>query len=106
MADNLILDDQPEQFRTVLRVEAPALDIQHRDEFAQAFNSLLNSDHERIVVDLQKIDRIFSLFIGSLVDLHQRSNEVGKRLQILVSPGVHETFKRMNLLEALDIDTP
>lgn len=106
MADDFILEDQPQQFRMVLRVDAPALDLDHRDEFAQAFNALLRSDHERIVVDLQKIDRIFSLFIGSLVDLHQRSDELGKRLQIIVSPEVRETFKRMNLLEALDIDTP
>ena len=66
----------------------------------------LRSSDGDAVVDLQKIGRIFSLFIGSLVDLKQRADEKGKRLQIVVNPEVRKTFKRMNLLDTLDIDTP
>jgi anti-anti-sigma regulatory factor len=103
MPDDFIVEDLPDERSTLLRIETSSLDLGQRDEVARAFDSLLDSRHHRLVVDLRKIGRIFSLFIGSLVDLKQRSEQRNKRLVILVNPQVRETLERMNLAETLDI---
>jgi anti-anti-sigma regulatory factor len=88
---------------TVLRVLGPRLEIGSRDEFSRACDGLLSAETGKVAVDLTQVDRIFSLFIGTMVDLHVRAERVGKRLSIMASDPVYDSLARMGLEKTLDL---
>ena len=87
----------------VLRVPGPRLEITQRESFAEACSRGLASPAAKLVVDLSQVDRIFSLFIGTIVDLHVRAERAGKSLTLLASPAVRESLGRMGLEKTLDL---
>jgi len=88
---------------TVLKMQGQRLEITQRESFGEACDRLLAAETEKIVIDLSDLDRIFSLFIGSLVDLHVRAERSGKRLSVIASEAVRESLGRMGLEKTLDI---
>ena len=104
-AHNFVVEELPDQKQVRLRILTPRMDVGHRQAFAEACESLLASRHKSLILDLSGLPRIFSLFIGSLVDLTQRAEAADKRLEIHVTAGVRNTLERMNLGETLTLET-
>ena len=87
----------------VLRVPGPRLEITGREEFTAACARLLAEPAKKVVVDISAVEGIFSLFIGTLVDVHVRAERAGKRLSVMVSDPVRESLERMGLEGTLDL---
>ena len=79
------------------------LRFDHRAEFKSALKSLLLSDRSKVVIDLSSTKRMFSVFLGTLVDLQQSLEDHGKTLTILCSPRLLKLFKQANLDKILTI---
>jgi len=97
------VDRLPERDLAVLRVFTPEVGMDHKDLFKALTEELLASPQSKLVVDLSKTRRIFSLFIGSLVDLHQRAGKESKTLTILAPKSIYEILQKMNLGDVLDV---
>jgi anti-anti-sigma regulatory factor len=103
VADDFRVEMLTDRGIAVLRVPGPRLEIAQRESFARGCDALLASGAAKVVVDLSHVDRIFSLFAGTIIDLHVRAERTGKSLSVLASPPVRESFERMGLGESLDI---
>ncbi len=103
MAEEFIVEELADRGISVLRVRPGRLEITQRAAFGEACDRLLSSTSERLVVDLSATDRIFSLFIGAMVDLHVRAERVQKRLTILAGGPVLESLQKMGLEKTLDL---
>jgi anti-anti-sigma factor len=79
------------------------LRFEHRTQFKTASKSLLTSDRSKIVIDLSNAKRVFSMFLGSMVDLQQSLKEHGKTMAILCSPRVMKLFEQANLDKLLTL---
>ena len=55
---------------------------EHLDEFCDAARSLLSEPEKELVVDLSKVDFMFSSFIGVLGNLSQDCHNIGKTLVV------------------------
>jgi len=104
MVDELFrVETVEERGITVLRALSQRLDITQRGSFSEGCDRLLAAETAKIVVDLSDLDRIFSLFIGTLVDLHVRAERAGKHLTVIASDAVRESLGRMGLEKTMDI---
>ena len=103
MAEELRVDTLADRGISVLRVPGPRLEITQRESFARGCDALLASGAAKVVVDLSHVDRIFSLFAGTIIDLQVRAERAGKSLSVLASPQVRDSFERMGLGRMLDI---
>ena len=97
------LEVRKEKDLAVLRVLPRELDFAQRLAFGEACGELLDSEARRLVVDLTRIERIFSVFVGTLADLALRAEDTGKSLTILARPAVAEVFQRVNLASPLNV---
>ena len=103
MADEFVVEELSDRGMSVLKVRARRLEITQRAAFGEACDRLLASTSDRLVVDLSGTDRIFSLFIGAMVDLHVRAERVGKHLSIVAGGPVLESLRTMGLEKTLDL---
>lgn len=97
-----ITQEIPERDLAVLRVSGE-MEFEQRKDFVEAFDGLLESDCDKIVVDLTRIQRLFSIYLGTLVDFQQRSDKAGKTFSILAGQRLHTLFEKAKLLEVLTI---
>ena len=87
----------------VLKVRVRRLGLPMREEFLAATSELLARPEVKLIVDVSGLSRIFSLFIGALVDLNMRAQQAGKSLAVLTSPGVADQLRGMSLDQNMDI---
>ncbi len=87
----------------VLKVRARRLELRMREEFLAAMAELLARPETKLLVEILNLSRIFSLFIGALVDLNMRAQQAGKSLTVLAAPGVVKQLREMSLDRNMDI---
>ena len=92
-----------EQGLAILKVRARRLELRMREDFLRQTEELLDRPEEGLAVDLSGLPRIFSLFIGALVDLNMRVQRAGKTLAVFVSPAVAGQLRRMSLDQNMDV---
>lgn len=100
--EGLKVEELPDRQLAVLRVQGE-LEIHNRKVFKEASQALVDAPYERLVLDLTGVTRLFSMYIGSVADLHQRSVDAGKSLTILVTAPVLRIFEQTNLNEVLNL---
>lgn len=92
-----------EQGQALLKVRVRRLELRMREDFLRSANELLDRPEAALAVDLSGLPRIFSLFIGALVDLNMRAQRAGKTLTLFVSPGVARQLREMSLDHNMDV---
>jgi len=92
----------PERNLTVLKVNS-ALTMEDKTEFSESCRTLLDCDESNIVVDLVKLDNIFSLFYGSIADLHFEAEKKGKVLTVLCNDNLAQRFDQTSFNKFLRI---
>ncbi len=97
-----IIDEVKERGISVMRVFGD-LDFEHRKDFAHHIDKLLSSENKKIVIDLTETARIFSIYIGTLVDVNQQAISQDKSLTILVSKKQKEFFEKLDMNSLLNI---
>lgn len=90
------LNSIPERGIAMLRVTGD-LNMQQRKEFVFNLEQLLACPEKKLVVDLTRIERLFSIYLGTLVDVKQRAEKDGKVFSILATKKVAQLFSQANL---------
>lgn len=102
MNTNFNIQEIPEREIAVLRVTGD-LDFEKRKNFSESAEQLLKTSQPKIVIDLTAITRIFSVYLGTIVDIHQRSEKEGKALSVLANKKLSELFKQANIDSIINI---
>lgn len=74
------------------------------EEFRGACRALLESDAPELTVDLGAARRISSANMSYLVTLHYDARDRGKRLTVLISDALMDTFRRTHLVDLVGMD--
>jgi anti-anti-sigma factor len=83
MAIQWAVQEAPERDLAVLRV-AGEMDFEARAEFHKALQDLMAKSRNKIVVDLSRISRMSSVFIGTLIDFGGTARTTGKILSVIM----------------------
>ena len=92
-----------EEDLAVLKVRPRRLELPMRENFVAATAELLERPEARLAVDISNLSRIYSLFIGALVELDLRAKQAGKSLTLIVSAGVAGQLRKMSLDQNMNI---
>lgn len=87
----------------VLRVLTHELEFPMRMPFSLACRQLAETGCKHLVVDLTRVQRLISVFIGSLADLGLRAIDAEESLTILARPRVVEALRMVNLHKPLNV---
>ena len=98
------LTTSPETGTAVLEVTTEALGMPDRAEFLAGCQDLMASDQKRLVLDLHSVRRIFSMFMGTIVDLSDRARRNGQSLTVKASPPAADLMRSVLGTRFLDID--
>ncbi len=88
----------------VLKVES-VLDFEVRSDFQQAMTELFAADAGKLVIDLSRITRMFSLFIGTLIDHGNAARAAGRSLTVILPVQMAKTCREAGLDKAVTIVT-
>lgn len=94
----------PEIETALLEVTRTSLEMTDREEFLAGCRALLASGQKHLVIDLRGLTRVFSVFVGTVVDLHARAGAEGRSLKVIASEEVARLFRSVSGGQALDID--
>lgn len=89
----------------VLQVTRDVLELSDREAFMAGCRELLASDAGRLVIDLRDLRRVFSVFVGTVMDVNVHVREEGRKLVVLASEAVSEVFGAVGVNAELDIRT-
>jgi anti-anti-sigma regulatory factor len=79
------------------------LTLEDRDEFSFNGEILLSSDQEKLALDLTGVNQLFSLYVGSIVDLAKRAKESGKSFTVVAKGKVLLILQQANLSELANL---
>lgn len=77
----------------VLQVMSDTLALSDRDDFLKACGELLKSEKKNLVIDMRGLRRIFSIFLGTVLDVNARAGKEGRRLTVMTSEDVAKLFR-------------
>ncbi len=90
----------------MLRVVTDVLELSQRQDFLMGCQRLLASEMEWLIVDMRGLRRIFSIFVGTVMDVNARVRGEGRRLTIIASEDVGKLFRTLVGPETLEICQP
>jgi hypothetical protein len=90
----------------VLQMMTDTLELSHRAEFLAACARLLETARGRLVIDLRGLRRIFSIFVGTVMDVNAKVRGEGRRLTVIATPEVEKLFRTVVGPESLEICNP
>jgi hypothetical protein len=96
----------PEKDMAVLSVVTDTLDIGQRGEFLTACAELLATDMKWLAVDMRGLRSIFSVFIGSVMDVNTQVRSQERRFTIIASEHLTQMFRSVVGADALEICQP
>ena len=67
----------------ILRVQGE-LDFDVRSSFQENLSELIHADQQKLVVDLGKIQRMSSVYIGTMIDYANKASSEGKTLSCMM----------------------
>lgn len=87
-----------------LEVRVDLLGMADRDEFMAGCRALLASGRKRLVLDLRGVRRMFSIFLGTIIDIGERAHANGQALTVRVPEQVARLLRSVLGDRTLDID--
>ena len=92
--------------RAVLEILAEDLDLGNRDEFLEGCRRLLEAGQPHLIIDMHGLQRLFSIFIGTVMDVNVKARLEGRRLTVVASDGVTRLFRTVVGPESLEVCPP
>ncbi len=102
--DFLAVTEIPEKGMAVLEIRRDSVEMAEWDQFVKSCNKLLATGQGHLVLDLRRLRRVLSLFIGEALQLNSRAEGAGRRFTVLAAGHVGEVFRTLlgsNLLEMI-----
>jgi hypothetical protein len=90
----------------VLQVVCDALTLDCRDEFLGACAGLIRSGCGSLVIDLRNLRRVFSIYVGTIMDVNARAQRDGRSLTVVAGPELTKMFRSVVGPETLRICEP
>jgi len=90
----------------VLSIASEQLELDQRAEFLGACQQLLDSRMPWLVIDMRGLRRIFSIFVGTVMDVNSRARGEGRRLTVIAREDVGKLFRAVVGPEVLEICQP
>jgi len=81
----------------------PELRLEMRDDFARMMREAVGAGSGCITLDLTRLERIFSLFFGLILDGVWNAREHKREVRIVLSPEMHEHFVNMGVQNAAEL---
>ena len=104
MADDLCnVTTFAEKGLAVLRMSRDSLELSDREAFLAACRQLLDTDQPRLVIDLRGLRRIFSIFVGTIMDVNARARKEDRHLALMASGEITKLFRTVVGSEVLEI---
>jgi hypothetical protein len=90
-----LLEVSSDQARSeaVLRVLADEISLSDRDAFMRGCQQLLDTGCSKLVIDFGGLDRVFSIFVGTVMDVNARAHGEGRELEVVAGEGVTRLFR-------------
>jgi hypothetical protein len=106
LAGNFLkLSEDPGRDMAVLEVMRDSIEMSDWEAFIAAGRKLLASGRAHLVLDLRRLHRVLSLFIGEAVRLKGLADEAGKRFTVLAAGQVGDVFKTILGADILEMIT-
>jgi anti-anti-sigma regulatory factor len=86
------LDEMPDRGIAVLRVRGE-LTVENRRAFVALAEKLLACEQPKLVIDLSRLQRVFSMFIGTFIDLDQQARAQGQSLSFMMTQTVADMVR-------------
>ncbi len=103
--DFLALTELPEKGMAVLEISRDSVEMADWDRFVKSCARLLDSKQKHLILDLRKLHRVLSVFIGEALQLGSRAESNGRRFTVLASGQVGEVFRTLLGNDLLEIVT-
>jgi len=87
----------------VLEVASDTLALSDRDEFLKACGELLDTGRKHVIIDMRGLRRIFSIFLGTVLDVNVKVGKAGGRLTVMASEEVTKLFRTVAGPEILEV---
>jgi anti-anti-sigma regulatory factor len=97
-----VFKELPDRGLALLRVQGE-MGFEERKAFVGHCEGLLESSQARLALDLSRVGRLFSVYLGTVADLSERAKQAGKALSVLVNKRQLEMFRQANLDQLLDL---
>ena len=98
----MTVKEVPDRGLAVLRVIGE-LPFEKRKDFTAAAEQLLACEQQKLVIDLTRVIHLFSVYLGTIGDVHKRAIEAGKTLTVLVTRRIEEMFGQVGLDSVLTL---
>lgn len=93
----------PEKDLAVLQVLRDSLEMSDREAFLAGCRELLATGQHNLLIDLCGLRRVFSVFVGSILDVSARARAENRRLLLKTTTAVAEVFRTVIRPEVLEI---
>jgi len=95
----------PEKGLAVLEVLRDSVEMAEWEKFVRAGAQLLGCGQKHLVLDLRRLKRVLSLFIGEAVRLNGEARSRGRRFTVLAAGRIGDTFRMILGGDLLEIVT-
>jgi len=102
MSITCALEAVPDRDIAVLKVQGE-LDWEDRTDFHAEIERLLRSDRPRLVIDLSRVTRMGSVYLGTLIDVGARAKEGGKGLSVILVDRMATVARRAGLEKVVSL---
>jgi anti-anti-sigma factor len=91
-------------FEIIIRPEGDLVDFNAWDDFADVLSKLVDTGDGALVLDLAKVNRMSSNFIGTIISGFKSSKEKGREFKVInVNSKLYELLEMLKLNEVMDI---
>ena len=79
----------------VLEVRRDSIEMADWDAFVKSCRKLLGTAQPHLVLDLRKLRRVLSVFIGEALQLHSQAESQNRRFTVLASGQIGDVFRML-----------
>ncbi|MHC4874316.1 MAG: STAS domain-containing protein [Planctomycetota bacterium] len=97
-----MINEIPQRNICILRASGE-LNVEDRKKFSMNADKLLRTEQEKLVIDLTRVNKIFSLYIGSIVDISRRAEEKKKSFSVMAQGTVLRILQEAGITEIVSV---
>ncbi|HHN47070.1 MAG TPA: hypothetical protein ENN09_06475 [Planctomycetes bacterium] len=86
-----------------VKLLVPELRLEMRDSFAAEIRAAVSIGTGTVTFDLTSLERIFSMFLGVLMDGIWQAKKNGRSVRIVLRPDMYEHFREMGIQNAAEL---
>jgi hypothetical protein len=101
----LTLAELPEKGLAFLAVNFDSIEMRDWGRFVEASDRLMHKRQKRLVLDLRRLRRVLSVFIGAAVQMSAQARGDGRRFTVLASGQLASTLHNILGSDILEIVT-